>query len=85
VSNNKSSQSRKEILSPVLVILVAGSLSLAIVDRENRPAYFDIVKIAIACSFGSTKSPGYFGDGNSTSSTDSDKSDSENSDNPEGL
>ncbi|MEI2578141.1 hypothetical protein [Scytonema sp. PRP1] len=55
--NNKNSQPGKEILSPVLVILVAGSLSLAIVDKDNRPAYFDIVKIAIACSFGSTKSP----------------------------
>jgi hypothetical protein len=77
VSNNKSSQPGKEILSPVLVILVAGSLSLAIVDKDNRPAYFDIVKIAIACSFGSTKSPGNRESTNTLE--DSDNSDSQNS------
>lgn len=42
-------------LSPVLVILVAGSISLAIVNKDNHPAYFDIVKIAMAYSFGSLK------------------------------
>ena len=47
---------KNNTLSPVLVILVAGSISLAIVNKENHPAYFDIVKIAMAYSFGSLKS-----------------------------
>jgi hypothetical protein len=51
--NNFSGQ---EQLNPILIILVAGSLSLAIVDRDNRPAYFDIVKIAVVYFFGTTKS-----------------------------
>ncbi|MBD2498796.1 hypothetical protein [Nostoc sp. FACHB-280] len=47
-----------DTLSPILVILVAGSISLAIVNKENHPAYFDIVKIAMAYGFGSHKSKG---------------------------
>jgi len=50
---NKDSD--KSTLSPILVILVAGSISLAIVNKENHPAYFDIVKIAMVYSFGSHK------------------------------
>ncbi len=45
-----------ETLSPILVILVAGSISLAIVNKDNHPAYFDLVKIAMVYSFGSHKS-----------------------------
>lgn len=56
MSNHKSSGSRKETLAPILVILVAGSISLAIVNKDNHPAYFDIVKIAMAYSFGSFQS-----------------------------
>ncbi|BAY74727.1 hypothetical protein NIES25_11410 [Nostoc linckia NIES-25] len=55
---NNSNSSLKETLSPVLVILVAGSISLAIINKDNHPAYFDIVKIAMAYSFGSIKSQG---------------------------
>lgn len=47
-----------EALSPILVILVAGSISLAIVNKDNHPAYFDLVKIAMVYSFGSHKSNG---------------------------
>ncbi|HEY9801397.1 MAG TPA: hypothetical protein V6D25_13640 [Leptolyngbyaceae cyanobacterium] len=47
---------KSNTLSPVLIILVAGSISLAIVNKDNHPAYFDIVKIAMAYSFGSLKS-----------------------------
>ncbi|BAT52192.1 unknown protein [Nostoc sp. NIES-3756] len=43
-------------LSPILIILVAGSISLAIINKDNHQAYFDIVKIAMAYSFGSLKS-----------------------------
>ncbi|MEA5605059.1 hypothetical protein [Nostoc sp. UHCC 0252] len=54
--SNNSNGSGLETLSPLLVILVAGSISLAIVNKANHPAYFDIVKIAMAYSFGSIKS-----------------------------
>ncbi|MDZ8051270.1 MAG: hypothetical protein RMX68_018505 [Aulosira sp. ZfuVER01] len=53
--NPNKKGSPEETLSPILVILVAGSISLAIVNKDNHPAYFDIVKIAMAYSFGSMK------------------------------
>ncbi|MEH2060778.1 MAG: hypothetical protein V7K50_00660 [Nostoc sp.] len=53
-----SNFSVQEQFHPILVILVAGSLSLAIADPNNRPAYFDIVKIAVVYFFGTTKSQG---------------------------
>ncbi|MEH1780134.1 MAG: hypothetical protein V7K67_18005 [Nostoc sp.] len=55
---NNNNGSELEPVSPLLVILVAGSISLAIVNKANHPAYFDIVKIAMAYSFGSIKSQG---------------------------
>ncbi|MEH2278154.1 MAG: hypothetical protein V7K40_26060 [Nostoc sp.] len=58
IVNEYSNFSGEEQLHPILVILVAGSLSLAIVDPTNRPAYFDIVKIAVVYFFGTTKSQG---------------------------
>jgi hypothetical protein len=54
--NKNSNGFNQETLSPILVILVAGSISLAIVNKDNHPAYFDIVKIAMAYSFGSIRS-----------------------------
>ena len=56
MTKKHSNFSGQEQLHPILVILVAGSLSLAIVDQTNRPAYFDIVKIAVVYFFGTTKS-----------------------------
>lgn len=47
-----SSAFGKGVLSPILFILVSGSLCLAVIDKENRPAYFDMVKIAVGYSFG---------------------------------
>ncbi|MBC1225405.1 hypothetical protein GNF10_32525 [Nostoc sp. UCD121] len=47
-----SSAFGKGVLSPILLILVAGSLGLAVIDKENRPAYFDMVKVAVGYSFG---------------------------------
>ncbi|MHC0061565.1 hypothetical protein ACWATR_01390 [Nostoc sp. UIC 10890] len=61
-----SNFSEQEQLNPILVILVAGSLSLAIVDQSNRPAYFDIVKIAVVYFFGTTKSQGNTNKSNNT-------------------
>ncbi|MFN6462079.1 MAG: hypothetical protein RMZ41_009560 [Nostoc sp. DedVER02] len=71
--NNFSGQ---EQLNPILIILVAGSLSLAIVDRDNRPAYFDIVKIAVVYFFGTTKSQGNINKSNNID--DSEKPDNSN-------
>ncbi|WP_375501267.1 hypothetical protein [uncultured Nostoc sp.] len=56
MTKKHSNFSGQEQFHPILVILVAGSLSLAIVDQSNRPAYFDIVKIAVVYFFGTTKS-----------------------------
>ncbi len=56
MSKHKSNGFGGETLSPILVILIAGSISLAIVNKDNHPAYFDIVKIAMVYSFGSSKS-----------------------------
>ncbi len=64
---------RAETLSPLLVILVAGSISLAIVNKANHPAYFDIVKIAMAYSFGSIKSQGKTKHSNSQDDVDKDE------------
>ncbi|NJR14605.1 MAG: hypothetical protein HC785_02145 [Calothrix sp. CSU_2_0] len=55
MSKNNRKFPQGGILSPILIILVAGSLSLAIIDKENRPAYFDIVKIAVGYSFGAMR------------------------------
>lgn len=54
MSKHKSDSFGQEKLSLILVILVAGSISLAIANKENHAAYFDIVKIAMAYSFGSS-------------------------------
>lgn len=68
---------RQEQFHPVLVILVAGSLSLAIIDQSNRPAYFDIVKIAVVYFFGTVKSQKNLNESNSTDNLEiSDSSDS---------
>ncbi|GAA6621261.1 hypothetical protein [Scytonema sp. NUACC26] len=42
-------------LPSILIILVLGSLGLAVIDEKNRPAYFDIVKVAVDYSFGAMK------------------------------
>ena len=55
MKNQKSNASGKGVLSSILVILVSGSLCLAVIDKENRPAYFDIVKVAVGYAFGSLK------------------------------
>ncbi|MDZ8080576.1 MAG: hypothetical protein RMY36_017410 [Nostoc sp. SerVER01] len=73
---NNSNNTLKETLSPILIILVAGSISLAIVNKENHPAYFDIVKIAMAYSFGSIKSQGKTKDSEKQNDLNDDEDDS---------
>ena len=53
-----SSAFGKGVLSPILLILVSGSLCLAVIDKENRPAYFDMVKVAVGYSFGAMRLQG---------------------------
>ena len=53
-----SSAFGKGVLSPILIILVSGSLCLAVIDKENRPAYFDMVKVAVGYSFGAMRLQG---------------------------
>ncbi|MEH2334445.1 hypothetical protein [Nostoc sp.] len=71
--SNNSNGFGGETLSPLLVILVAGSISLAIVNKDNQPAYFDIVKIVMAYSFGSSKSQVKTKHSNDPDETDDDK------------
>ncbi|EHC08717.1 hypothetical protein [Fischerella thermalis] len=70
MSNKKNSTLWVGVLPPILIILVTGSLSLAILDKENRPAYFDIAKVAVGYAFGSMRLQG--------NSNDTEKSDNSN-------
>jgi hypothetical protein len=49
--NKKSRSFRRGVLSPILLLLLSGSISLAIVDKENRPVYFQIVNLLVIYSF----------------------------------
>lgn len=53
-----SSAFGKGVLPYILLILVSGSLGLAVIDKENRPAYFDMVKVAVGYSFGAMRFQG---------------------------
>lgn len=53
-----SSAFGKGVLPSILFILVSGSLCLAMIDKENRPAYFDLVKVAVGYSFGAMRLQG---------------------------
>lgn len=55
MKRQQNNTSYRGVLSPILVLLVSGSLGLAVIDKENRPAYFDIVKVAVGYAFGSMK------------------------------
>ena len=70
LKKNKGSISGRSVLSPILVILVSGSLSLAILDKDNRPAYFDIVNVAVGYAFGSLKPQGGSGSSNNPDASD---------------
>jgi hypothetical protein len=69
MTTHKDNALGKGILLPgalpsILIILVSGSLGLAVIDKENRPAYFDIVKVAVGYSFGAMKLQGNANSGN---------------------
>ena len=74
MTNKISSAFGKGVLPPILVILVSGSLYLAVIDKENRPAYLDMVKIAVGYSFGAMRLQG---------SGDSSNQDEENNKQPD--
>jgi hypothetical protein len=46
----RNQRNGKEPLSPILIVLLTSSLSLAIVDKENRPVYFQIVNLVVIYS-----------------------------------
>jgi hypothetical protein len=54
--SNNGNGIKGEILSQLLLILVIGSIPLAIVNKDNQLAYFDIVKIVIVYRFSPQKS-----------------------------
>ncbi|MEI6446243.1 MAG: hypothetical protein WCO29_24730 [Nostocales cyanobacterium ELA583] len=54
--SNNGNGIKGEILSQLLLILVMGSIPLAIVNKDNQLAYFDIVEIVIVYSFSPQKS-----------------------------
>ena len=54
--SNNGNGIKGEILSQLLLILVIGSIPLAIVNKDNQLAYFDIVKIVMIYSFSPQKS-----------------------------
>jgi hypothetical protein len=68
--NKTSSMFGKDVLTSILILLVSGSLCLAVLDKDNHPAYFDIVKVAVGYAFGSLKQQG--DSNNSDNSGDSD-------------
>ncbi len=51
----KNQRNGKEPLSPILIVLITSSLSLAIVDKENRPVYFQIVNLVVIYSSEKTR------------------------------
>jgi hypothetical protein len=55
MSNNNSNGSKKEVLSPIVVILLTWSLFLAMVDKDNRPVYFEIVDLVVVYSLKSER------------------------------
>jgi hypothetical protein len=55
MSNNNSNGSKKEALSPIVVILLTWSLFLAMVDKDNRPVYFEIVDLVVVYSLKSER------------------------------
>lgn len=46
MSNNKS-HVKSEILAVIVVILVSGSLSLALIDKDSRSAFTDLAKVGV--------------------------------------
>jgi hypothetical protein len=68
------------MLPTIFIILLVGSFSLAIVDKDNRPVYFQIVDIVVTYSLDSMKSSRKNRESNNPDNPDSsnntDKSDS---------
>ncbi|MFH7028434.1 MAG: hypothetical protein ACHBN1_24350 [Heteroscytonema crispum UTEX LB 1556] len=56
MTKNKSTTSREDMLLTIFIILLVGSFSFAIVDKDNRPVYFEIVDIVVTYSLNSMKS-----------------------------
>jgi hypothetical protein len=48
----KQNASKDQFLAFVVLVLVAGALALAIIDPSTRPAFTDLVKIAVGAFIG---------------------------------
>ncbi|MBD2340185.1 hypothetical protein H6G64_24775 [Calothrix sp. FACHB-156] len=48
----KKFPSRDEVLAVVTLIMVIGSLSLAIIDEKSRPQFLDLTKFAVGTYVG---------------------------------
>ncbi|MBG1243839.1 hypothetical protein [Nostoc sp. NZL] len=44
--------SRDEVLAVVTLIMVIGSLTLAVIDEKSRPPFLDLTKFAVGTSIG---------------------------------
>jgi hypothetical protein len=44
---NKQSPMKGEILAIIVLILVSGSLSLALIDKDSRSAFADLAKVGV--------------------------------------
>lgn len=44
--------SRDQVLALVVLVLVSGSLVLAVIDESTRPAFADLTKVAVGAYIG---------------------------------
>ncbi|WP_445636858.1 Holin [Nostoc sp. DSM 114161] len=49
---SKKFPSRDEVLAAVTLIMVIGSLTLAVIDEKSRPQFLDLTKLAVGTYIG---------------------------------
>ncbi|MFN6471457.1 MAG: hypothetical protein RMY36_017545 [Nostoc sp. SerVER01] len=49
---SKKFPSRDEVLAAVTLIMVIGSLTLAVIDEKSRPQFLDLTKFAVGTYIG---------------------------------
>ncbi|MEH2138337.1 hypothetical protein [Nostoc sp.] len=49
---SKKFPSRDEVLAVVTLIMVIGSLTLAVIDEKSRPPFLDLTKVAVGTYIG---------------------------------
>jgi threonine/homoserine/homoserine lactone efflux protein len=48
----RPSASKEDVLAVVILILVIGSVILAVIDQSTRPAFADLVKVTLGAYIG---------------------------------